>query len=66
MGEQLRGIEDQDILRRLMEFQRTQGALFGPFLGALTGQPIVSGPSVGSQAMQAGTMLGASALGAKP
>lgn len=69
-GEAMRQISDVDILRRMAEFQRTQGALFGPLLGAVTGLPLVTAPGIGSQLLTAATTLGGAGLsggfGAKP
>ena len=53
LGEQARGVQDVDLQRQLAEFQRTQGALFGPILGFASGAPQITGPGKGSQVLGA-------------
>lgn len=63
LGEQERGVREAEILRRQQEFIRTQGALFGPIINAILGQPTAFGPGIGSQLLGTATTVGGAAAG---
>lgn len=62
LGEATRQISDQDILRRMQEFQRTQAALFQPALSFFSGTPQIVPPGIGDTLLGGLPLVGAAAL----